>query len=173
MSTFYTEPTTGTRIATDVIGSDRYQIMKLDGGVIGSSQPLTGTTQYGLAVDPTRPSASSHAVVYVSGAIYSIKQAAINATLNGDNTVIAAVTNRHIRILSMVITNNGGNTDIAFKSGAAVTLIQAISLTNRGLLEVNLMPDGWLCETLAGQAFVLNLNSANTVRGSCNYIEIP
>jgi hypothetical protein len=54
MSTFYTEPTTGTRIATDVIGSDRYQIMKLDIGTLGSSVPLTGTAQFGALVDVSR-----------------------------------------------------------------------------------------------------------------------
>lgn len=54
MSTFYTEPTTGTQIATDVVGTDRYQIMKLDIGAPGSSIPATGTLVNGLLVDVSR-----------------------------------------------------------------------------------------------------------------------
>src|SRR5581483_4407819 len=54
MSTFYTEPTTGTSIATDIVGSLRFQQFKLDIGGPGATVAATGTVANGLLVDVSR-----------------------------------------------------------------------------------------------------------------------
>jgi hypothetical protein len=50
----YTNPVTGSPVATDDVGSVQYQVVKLDGGPHGVSLPLTGTAEYGLGVDVNR-----------------------------------------------------------------------------------------------------------------------
>jgi hypothetical protein len=50
----YTNPTSGSPVATDNVSGTHFQIMKLDGGADGATASLTGTTQYGLVVDVSR-----------------------------------------------------------------------------------------------------------------------
>lgn len=109
--------------------------------------------------------------VVVDGISYPVKQASVNATAAGDNTVIAAVTNKRLRILLLLHTGSG-DLVIEYKSGSNV-IINGMSFANRGGLGLNAMPFGYILETNVGEAFVMSLSSARNVRGTVNYIELP
>lgn len=50
-----TLPGTGAVVASDDVNGKQYQWVKLDGGGNGQSEPISGTTDFGLMVDPSRP----------------------------------------------------------------------------------------------------------------------
>lgn len=95
----------------------------------------------------------------------------INATANGDNTILQGVPGKKIRIIAITIESEQV-VSVAFKSGASNTIIQAMSMDKHTILDVNRQPAGWFMETNVGEAFVLNLSSAVNVRGSYNYVEV-
>ena len=118
----------------------------------------------------------------VNGAVYvrisrtqleerEVKWAAINVTLLGDNTIVAAVTGKKIRVLS-----------IWFKAGLAVSLsiksgnntkIDANTFAANEAFTPSVHPNGFFVETNVGEALVFNAGvvSAN-VHGELNYIEV-
>lgn len=107
----------------------------------------------------------------INGISYQVKQSGINATSLGDNTVVAAVTGKRIRVVAIAFTASA-NVDVAHKSGASNTLISAMPVAKYGGIGLNFMPHGFLCETNAGEAYVLNLSGTCNVRGTVNYVEL-
>lgn len=102
------------------------------------------------------------------------KFAAIAAGSSGDNTVIAAVTGKKLRIKRLAVIV-GSAVNIYFTSAAAGTVIFGGS-TNKINLAANggfILPDspGWF-ETAAGDALVLNLSGAVAVSGGLVYQEV-
>lgn len=99
------------------------------------------------------------------------KFAAIDAATSGDNTLVAAVTDKKIRVLSLVLVS-AGTVTARFESGAGGT-----ALTGQMTLAVNtgfvlpFNPLGWF-ETTAGALLNLELSGAVSVDGSLSYIEI-
>lgn len=97
--------------------------------------------------------------------------AAINAASSGDNTLVAAVTGKRIRVhayeLSASAAANG-----KFKDGAATDLTGLIYLAAAGAaadaVERTNDADG-LFQTTAGNALVLNLSAAVAVGGWVDY----
>lgn len=108
--------------------------------------------------------------IALNGVSYRVKQAAINITANTDTTIVAAVTQKKLRVLSISLTSSV-ITDITFKSGAN-TLISAMSIDKRSSLTENYGPYGYLTETNVGEAFILNSSGGGNVRGLINYIEV-
>ena len=100
-----------------------------------------------------------------------IKYAAIDAATSGDNTLVAGVTGKKIRVISLWLTS-AGTVTARFESGASGT-----ALTGQATLAVNTgitLPhnkDGWF-ETAAGSLLNLELSGAVSVDGSLSYVEV-
>lgn len=98
------------------------------------------------------------------------KWAPINATASGDNTIIAAVTGRKIRVIAISF-NAALAVGISFKSNPGNTKIEQMLVAANGNFAANHFP-GWFMETNVGEAFIMNNSLAINVRGSCAYVEI-
>lgn len=100
-----------------------------------------------------------------------VKYAVIDAATSGDNTVVAAVTGKQIRVLSCWLVS-AGTVTARFESGAGGT-----ALTGQATLAVNtgfVLPynqAGWF-ETAAGSLLNLELSGAVSVDGSLSYVEV-
>lgn len=100
-----------------------------------------------------------------------VKYAVIDAATSGDNTIVAAVTGKKIRVISCWLVS-GGTVTTRWESAASGT-----ALTGQATLAVNtgyVLPhnkDGWF-ETVAGQLLNLELSGGVTVDGSLSYVEV-
>jgi hypothetical protein len=99
------------------------------------------------------------------------KFAAISATSSGDNTIVAAVGSKKIRVLSLFFTANGTVTT-RFESAASGTALtgQSDFIVNTGMV-LPFNPTGWF-ETIAGELLNLELSGAVEVAGGLSYIEV-
>lgn len=103
-----------------------------------------------------------------------MKHSAISASSSGDNTVVAAVTGKKIKVLNYTMI---AATDVSatWKSGASTSLSGAMPLTNNSgaapsagvSTPAGLVP---LFETAQGEALVLGLSSAVLVAGHLTYV---
>ena len=104
-------------------------------------------------------------------ATYTLKRAVINVAGSGNNTLVAAVTGKKIRVLSYVIVA-GGAVTARFESDADGT-----ALTGEMELAANQVlappdPRGGHFETAAGELLNLELSGAVNVDGYLSYIEV-
>jgi hypothetical protein len=105
----------------------------------------------------------------VRDGVYSgINFAKIDAASSGDNTLVAAVTGKRIRVLGMVIIAAGSVT-IRLESGASGTALsgQMALVVNSGFT-LPMSDVGW-CETSAGALLNLELSAAVSVDGVLVY----
>lgn len=100
-----------------------------------------------------------------------VKRAKIDAATSGDNELVAAVTGKKIRVVSMFYLASGTVT-ATFQSAAGGTAITGgLQHTAQTGAVLPLNEDGWF-ETIAGEALNLNLSAAISVDGALSYIEI-
>ena len=99
------------------------------------------------------------------------KWAKINATAAGDNTIVEAQGGRRIRITAVTFTCSAA-ANIEFKSGAGVTLIDAMPFAANGGMDTQRHAPNFFCETNTGDAFVMSLDGVYNVRGSLNYVVV-
>lgn len=101
-----------------------------------------------------------------------IKYAVIDDASSGDNELVAAVSGKKIRVLS-VFAVAANTVTVRFESGAGGTALTGqMVLTNPSdgfVLPFN--PGGWF-ETAAGAALNLELSGAVSVDGCLSYIEV-
>lgn len=147
----------------------------------GTIQPLSVDTNGSLRCNIiTQPSAvytsssitavqATHAISN-NGTALTPKFAAISASSSGDNTVVAAVTSKKIRVLRWSLSSNGA-VNAKWKSATAgdITGLRYMQQYGGG--------GGTLCEighfeTTAGEALVLNLSAAVAVGGDITYVEV-
>ena len=98
-----------------------------------------------------------------------LKRAAISASSSGDNTIVAAVTGKIIRVYSVVLIV-ASTVTVRFESGASGT-----ALTGQMPLTVGFAPpfNPWgHFETLEGQLLNLELSGAVAVSGWLMYAEV-
>lgn len=99
------------------------------------------------------------------------KFAVIDAATNGDNTIVAAVSGKKIRVLSLFLMS-AGTVNTRFESGAGGTALTGqINLVAQTGYVLPHNPYGWF-ETAAGSLLNLELNAAVSVDGSLSYIEV-
>ncbi len=106
-----------------------------------------------------------------AGTAVTPKFAAISGSTSGDNTLVAAVASKKIRVLSMFIVS-AGTTTVRFESGAGGTALTGVMsfIANTGFsLPYN--PVGWF-ETASNTLLNMELNAAVQVSGSLTYIEV-
>jgi hypothetical protein len=105
---------------------------------------------------------------YVDG---PIKYASVAVAASGDNTLVTAVDQKKIRLLSATLVA-AGTVAVQFKSGAATDLSGAMTLVANNILP--LAPCTWgHLETAEGEDLVLELSAAIGVNGLISYLEIP
>lgn len=97
--------------------------------------------------------------------------AAINAASSGDNTLVAAVTGKRIRVHAYELSASGA-VNAKFKDGASTDLTGLLYLAAAGsgadALERTNDSDG-LFQTTAGNGLVLNLSGAVAVGGLVDF----
>jgi hypothetical protein len=106
-----------------------------------------------------------------AGTDRTVKYVIIDAASSGDNTLLAAVASRKIRVLSAFIVS-AGSVNVRFESGAAGTALtgQMNLVANTGfVLPYN--PHGWF-ETAVNTLLNLELSGAISVDGSLTYVEV-
>lgn len=101
----------------------------------------------------------------------TIKYSIIDAALSGDNTIVAAVTGKKIRVLSCWVVAAAAVT-VRFESGAGGTALtgQANAGANGGFV-LPFNEGGWF-ETASGSLLNLELGGAVSVDGSLSYVEV-
>lgn len=102
-----------------------------------------------------------------------VKDAVIDGATSGNNTVVAAVSGKKIRVMSCYLVNGHTSTQtIRFESGAGGTALSGqIILAANGGFVLPYNPEGWF-ETADGALLNLELAGATTVDGGLNYIEV-
>jgi hypothetical protein len=99
-----------------------------------------------------------------------IKYAAISASSSGDNTIVAVVPGKRIRVLSAFLIAATAVT-AKFQSGAGGTdLTGAVALADNGGYVLPFNEGGWF-QTEVAALLNLSLGGAVSVAGSVSYIE--
>lgn len=100
------------------------------------------------------------------------KFAKIAASSSGDNTLVAAVTGKKIRVIAYNLMANGA-VNAKFQSGASGTDLTGLKYCGAAGDGVcaNYNPVGWF-ETAAGSLLNLNLSGAVAVGGELVYVEV-
>lgn len=109
--------------------------------------------------------------VIVDGTSYPILYAPIDVATSGDNTLVVAVTDKKIRVISLFLVA-AGTVNVRFESGASGTALtgQMNLVANTGFaLNFN---SGGHFETAAGELLNLELSGAVSVDGSLSYIVV-
>ena len=109
--------------------------------------------------------------ILADGTTAALKYAVINASASGNNTLVAGVTGKKIRVISLFYMS-AGTVNVTFQSGAGGTaLTGAIAHTAQTGVVLNENFTGWF-QTLAGALLNVNLSAAISIAGSLSYIEI-
>lgn len=110
-------------------------------------------------------------IVNQAGTDRTVKYAVIDVATSGNNTLVAAVASRKIRVLSAFMVASAAVT-VRFQSGAAGTALsgQMVLAANSGfVLPYN--PHGW-SETAVNTLLNLELSAAVSVDGMLTYAEV-
>ena len=100
----------------------------------------------------------------------SIHYAAINCATSGDNTLVAAVTGKIIRVMAMHLMSDA-DVLVRLESGAggtAMTGIMSLEDTNGRFITLPFSQVGW-CQTAASALLNLELSGAEDVDGLLAY----
>lgn len=112
--------------------------------------------------------------VDLEGQEHTPKFANIAVASSGDNTIVAAVATKKIRVLSLFVVA-AGDVTVYFVDGANTAVAgdgtNGLTLTSSSGFTLNENRFGWF-ETAAGQSLDINLDGATTVGGSLTYIEV-
>lgn len=99
------------------------------------------------------------------------KFAVIDAATSGDNTLLAAVTSKKIRVVSLFIVAAGA-VNVRFESGTGgAALTGQMNLAANGGFVLPFNPVGWF-ESASGVLLNLELSAAVSVDGSLGYVEV-
>lgn len=127
--------------------------------VTGGGNTLVPNADGSLNVDSTP----------VLPAATTLTQVVINATANGDNTLVAGVAAKTIKVYQMAIGPASTAVNVIFKTGAvALSGTIAISTTEPMVLCFSNYP--WL-RTAATDALILNLSTTASIGGFCSIIQ--
>lgn len=101
-----------------------------------------------------------------------VQFASIQAATAGDNTLVAAVPGKKIRVVSLVLVATGGANNARLESGAggsALTGIMGLAANGQLVLQQNMA--GW-CETAVAALLNLELSAATAVAGVLGYVTL-
>lgn len=107
----------------------------------------------------------------MQGVCSHTQRVAASPAASGNNTLVAGVTGRKIRVLSAILVA-AGTVSPKFQSGAGGTdLTGAMPMVANGVITLPFNPEGWF-ETAPGALLNLNLNVAISVTGVVTYVEV-
>lgn len=140
----------------------------------GNGVVTAGTQRVVLASDGTAFTVNASEVtgtISSAGVALVPKFAIIDAATSGDNTLVAAVAAKKIRVLSVLLVS-AGIVNVRFESGASGTALsgQMNLIANTGFA-MAYSPLG-LFETAAGSLLNIELSAAISVDGFLTYIEV-
>jgi len=98
----------------------------------------------------------------------TFKTAAISVAATGDNTIVAAVASKRIKVYAINLAAVG-TVSAKWKDGAATDLSGAQDLQAREGYTISVAPPSFVLATTAGNALILNLSPAIGVRGWVTY----
>lgn len=99
-----------------------------------------------------------------------VQRVAVSATGIGDNTLVAGVTGKKIRVVALVLVASGGANSVRLESGAGGSALTGVmDLPADGQLVLPYHPGGW-CETAAAALLNLELSAATLVAGVVDYV---
>lgn len=108
--------------------------------------------------------------ITINGA--EVKSAVVSAASAGDNTLVAAVTGKRIRVVSGFLVASGGANTVRFESGASGTALTGqMDIADNGQLEISFSPVGHF-STAKSTLLNLELSAATSVAGFINYVEV-
>ena len=111
-------------------------------------------------------------VIMIEGVAYPVKRAVIDCATSGDNTIVAAVASRKLRVISVFLVTAGAVT-VRFESATGGTALTGqMNFASNGGMVLNENKTGWF-QTIAGELLNLELSGAVSVDGALTYIEIP
>ena len=128
---------------------------------------MADSTGYSGYVKVARTSASSSPAT----ASVQVKYAKIDAATSGNNTIVAAVSGKKIRVLSLFYLASGTVTCTWQTAAGGTALTGGLQHTAQTGAVLPFNEDGWF-ETVAGDLLNLSLNSATSVDGALSYIEV-
>ncbi len=100
---------------------------------------------------------------------HDYKSAVINDGSSGDNTIIALVSSKKLKIFAVLLVADG-TVNVRFESNAGGTAITGVmNLEAREGFTLAVSPPAFLFETTAGQLLNLELSAAVTVNGFVSY----
>lgn len=110
-------------------------------------------------------------VMSAAGVDLTPKFVAIAASSSGNNTILAAVTGKHIRVLALYLVANG-SVNAKWQSGAGGTDLTGLAylIANSGMV-LPFNPVGWF-QTAVNTLLNLNLSGAVAVGGTLVYVEV-
>jgi hypothetical protein len=155
----------GNVFAADDISSVFYPRVKPSWGADGTAADVSVAAPL-----PVQASVESNQMT-AAGTVVTPKYVIIDAATSGDNTILAAVTSKKIRVLSLFLVA-AGTVNVRFESGAGGTALtgQMNLVANTGFaLPYN--PVGWF-ETAATTLLNCELSAAISVDGCLTYIEV-
>jgi hypothetical protein len=124
-----------------------------------------GTNLIGTVVSPI-----ATGVLYNGTAALTPKFASISSSATGDNTIVAAVSGKKLRVLKYTIVASG-LIAAKFRSSSGTDLTGPMTLGANSGVGGAFCPVGHF-ETIAGDALVLNLSAAVSVAGHLTYVEV-
>lgn len=133
----------------------------------GNGRHLTG-----IGVLGTGPALAGDIVSAPPGSLSAVQVVAVSASTLGDNTLVAAVTGKKIRVVSLALVATGGANTVRLGSAASgQAMTGAMDLPSDGQLVLPYNPAGW-CETVAGDLLNLELSAATAVAGTLGYVTV-
>lgn len=145
----------------------------VDVGTAGSASADVLTVQGIASMTPVITASGDRTDAVMNGqTALTPKFAKIAASSSGDNTLVAAVSSKKIRVLAYNLMGNGA-VNAKFQSGAAgtdLTGLKYIAAAGGGIC-APYNPAGWF-ETAATTLLNLNLSGAVAVGGELTYIEV-
>ncbi len=103
--------------------------------------------------------------------VSATRLSSIAVAASGDNTIVAAVTGKKLRVLSLVLVSTAKQT-VAFESGAGGTALTGdMELAANAALVLPFNPEGWF-ETAASALLNLELPGTDAVAGCLSYVEV-
>lgn len=166
-----TQPVTGSGNAT---GALRVELPTNGTGVIATVSAVTAISNAlpaGTNLLGRTASSDETSTIYNATTALTPKFAIIDAASNGDNTILASVSSKKIRVLALFLVA-AGTTTVRFESGASGTALtgQMNLIANSGFtLPYN--PVGWF-ETAATTLLNLELSANVSVDGCFTYVEV-
>lgn len=158
-------PGSGATVAADNIGGALWQRVKIGAGANGSATDVSTAAPLPVASSPETGS------VFNGATALTPKFAVIDAAGSGDNTIVAAVSSKKIRVLSLFLIASGAVT-ARFESGASGTALTGqMNVAANGGFVLPFNPAGWF-ETAVTTLLNLELSGAVSVDGSLSYVEV-